>query len=71
MRAARWIGMAGEIRETPARLCVWCRVPHWITPEDRVRDMAGAPTSHGMCDAAAAAMEKGLEETYGNGEAVA
>jgi len=69
MRATRWIGRAGEITEAPARMCCWCKVPHWMTPEDAIRNAAGAPTSHGMCTKAEKVFEDGLNATYyGNGE---
>jgi len=40
-----------------------------MTPEDAIRNAAGAPTSHGMCTKAEKVFEDGLNATYyGNGE---
>ncbi len=68
MRALRWVGRAGEITEVPARVCCFCERPHFITAEDRIRRAAGAPVSHGICDAASEKMLASLE-TNGNGTA--
>jgi hypothetical protein len=67
MRILRWTGKEGEVTEVPARLCCWCAMPHWLTEADRVRNEAGAPTSHGLCERASERMMADVE-AMGNGE---
>ena len=68
MKALHWIGLNDRITEAPARVCVWCVRPHFLTAEDRVRRAAGALVSHCMCKAASERMLADLE-THGNGAA--
>lgn len=61
MTAVRWVGLNGNVRELLAMRCVWCTPHHWLTDADRIRHEAGAPTSEGMCKAAADRMHADIE----------
>ena len=55
-------GIAGPMEERAyAKVCVWCDIPHFMSPTDRQLHEQGAQTSHGMCPAAEARMDAELE----------